>query len=161
MRRAMAFFTGLLASSAGVASADDKPAPAPMPGRLEAFVIPGVKSKPADSDAPLAEGWPGGTVPGIIEVKKYPAYRSAVARAKGAGMGSDNVLFFPLFNHISKKDIAMTTPVVSGFSPGLVEEPKAKGEVTMEFVYRSPTMGETGQGVGAVKVDDHPSATYV
>jgi hypothetical protein len=42
--------------------------------------------RPADSDSPLPEGWPDATVPGKIEVKDYPAYRSAVAKAKGASV---------------------------------------------------------------------------
>jgi hypothetical protein len=160
MRRAIACVAGLLALPV-----DDKPAPAPAPApaptRLEAFVIPSAKVKPADSDAPMAEGWPKGTEPGRIEVKEYPGYRSAVARGKGAGFGSDNVLFFPLFRHISNADIAMTTPVVSTYAPEVLKESKATGEVSMEFVYRSPTMGQTGQGLGSVKVEDHPAATYV
>ncbi len=31
----------------------------------------------------------------------------------------------------------------------------------MEFVYRSPEMGKTGQGVGSVKVEDHPASAFV
>ncbi len=84
-----------------------------------------------------------------------------MARGKGASLGADNVLFFPLFRHITTSDIAMTTPVVSTYSPELVKEPKATGEMSMEFVYRSPTMGQTGQGVGAVKVEDHPAGSFV
>ena len=137
------------------APADDKPA------RLDEFAIPGVKARPADADAPLAEGWPKGTEPGVIEVKKYPAYRSAVARAKGASPGADNVLFYPLFNHITRSDIAMTSPVVSTYAPEMVRDPKATGDVSMEFVYRSPDLGKSGQGVGSVKVEDHPASAFV
>ena len=157
MRRSLICLSTTLALQAGPAPADDKPTPT----RLEVFVIPGIKVKPADSDAPLAEGWPDGTEPGLIEVKNYPAYRSAVARGKGASLGSDSVLFFPLFNHITKSDIAMTTPVVSNYAPGLVEEPKATGDMSMEFVYRSPTQGAAGPGVGPVKVEDHPASRFV
>ncbi len=137
--------------------ADDPPPPAP----LDAFVIPGSKAKEADSDAPLAEGWPKGTRPGMIEVKNYPGYRSAVARGKDAGYGADNVLFYPLFNHISRSDIAMTSPVVSTYAPEIMNEAKARGEMSMEFVYRSPTMGQTGKGIGAVKVEDHPASAFL
>ncbi len=144
-------------ASSPILEADDMPTTA----RLEAFVIAGSKVKPADSDAPLAEGWPQGTEPGRIEVKNYPGYRSAVARGKDGGYGADNVLFFPLFQHITRSDIAMTTPVVSTYAPELVKEPKARSEMSMEFVYRSPTMGQTGQGVGSVKVEDHPASAFV
>jgi hypothetical protein len=157
MRRSFFIFTATILTTVPSLQADDKPPPA----RLEAFVIAGSKAKPADSDAPLAEGWPGGTEPGMIEVKNYPAYRSAVARGKEGTYGADNLLFYPLFLHISRSDIAMTTPVVSTYSAELVKEPKAKGEMSMEFVYRSTTQGQAGQGVGAVKVEDHPASAFV
>ena len=118
-------------------------------------------ARAADSDAPLAEGWPGGTKPGAIEVKTYPPYRSTVARAKGAGAKANDALFWPLFNHISRKGVEMTTPVVSTYTAEMIENPNAPGEMSMEFVYRTAKMGGTGQGVGAVKVEDHPAATYV
>ena len=159
MRHALALLGTLLAPQA--TPTVDKPATASKPGRLEAFVIPGTKVKPADSDAPLAEGWPNGTEPGRIEVKEYPAYRSAVARGKGGGLGADNVLFFPLFRHITSSDVAMTTPVVSTYAPELLKGPKVTGDMAMEFVYRSPTLGQAGKGVGPVKVEDHPAATFV
>jgi hypothetical protein len=159
MRRSLFSLGTILSVCVSTSLADDKPQAAPT--RLQAFVIPGSKAKPADSDAPLAEGWPQGTEPGIIEVKNYPGYRSAVARAKEGGLAADNFLFFPLFNHITKSEIAMTTPVVMNYAPEVVKDSKARGEISMEFVYRSPTMGQTGQGVGAVKVEDHPASAYV
>lgn len=122
---------------------------------------PGPAPRDADSDAPLAEGWPGGTKPGVIEVKHYPAYRSAVARAKGASLAADNVLFWPLFNHISKRGVEMTTPVVNTYPQVMMDDPNATGDISMEFVYRSTKLGEAGPGVGAVKVEDHPAMTYV
>ncbi|WP_435006593.1 heme-binding protein [Tundrisphaera lichenicola] len=155
MLRLMYCLPGVILMIPGWASSEDKVK------RLEEFVIPSVQVKAADSDAPLAEGWPGGTAPGLIEVKKYPAYRSAVARGTGAALGSDNVLFFPLFRHISRSEIAMTTPVVNTYTPEMLQKPKATGDVSMEFVYRSPTQGQIGQGVGSVKVEDHPAATFV
>lgn len=120
-----------------------------------------VAPKAADGDAPLPEGWPGGTKPGAVEVKSYPAYRTAVARAKDAGgKAAEGVLFFSLFNHISRKQIAMTAPVVMTVAPGVIADPKATGDLSMEFLYRSPTQGEAGAGVGAVKVEDRPAATF-
>jgi hypothetical protein len=122
---------------------------------------PEVAPRAVDSDSPLAEGWPGATKPGTIEVKSYPAYRSAVARAKDAPLAADNVLFWPLVNHISNRGIAMTTPVVNTYTLAQVETPDARGDLSMEFVYRTRTTGEAGKGVGAVKVENHPAATYV
>lgn len=171
MRSLSTALLGAILSAAPASRADEpsRPqakAPAPAPSRSagsnsKADDNPSVPPRPADSDSPLAAGWPGATKPGTIEVKRYPAYRSAVARARDAGMPADNVLFWPLFNHISRKGIEMTTPVVNTYTPAMLEEAKATGDMSMEFVYRTPTTGETGPGVGAVKVEDHPAATFV
>ncbi len=116
----------------------------------------------ADSDSPLPEGWPDATIPGKIEIKNYPAYRSAVAEAKGASVRSDTGLFFSLFNHISRSHIEMTAPVVNTYlSPTMIETPRGKGEMTMEFLYRSTHQGEAGKGVGTVVVKDHPAQSFV
>jgi len=115
----------------------------------------------ANADAPFAEGWPDATKPGVIEVKKYPAYRSAVASAKNASMGSDNIMFFSLFRHITSSNVEMTSPVVNTYEPKMINNPKELGEVSMEFLYASPNQGKAGKGVGAVKVVDHPEANYV
>lgn len=117
--------------------------------------------KPGNADAPFAAGWPDATTPGKIEIKQYPAYRSAVARAKNASMGSDNLMFFSLFRHITRSNVEMTSPVVNTYEPKMIENPKALGEVSMEFLYSSPDLGKAGKGVGAVEVVDHPAATYV
>ncbi len=77
MRRTLLRLSVVSSLSSSVALADETPA------RLDSFVVPGVKVRAADADAPLAQGWPKGTEPGVIEVKNYPAYRSAVARARG------------------------------------------------------------------------------
>ncbi len=118
-------------------------------------------ARPANADAPFAEGWPDATQPGKIEIKNYPPYRSAIAKAKNASMGADNLMFFSLFRHISRSNVEMTTPVVNTYEPKMIENPKALGEVSMEFLYSSPDLGKAGKGVGAVEVVDHPAATYV
>ena len=79
--------------------------------------------RPANADAPFAEGWPDATKPDAMEIKKYPAYRSAVARAKNASMGADGILFFSLFRHISSSNVEMTTPVVNTYEPKMIESP--------------------------------------
>jgi hypothetical protein len=76
----------LLAAAASTQADDPKPAASK------------VKPKPADGDAPLAEGFPNSTEPGKIEVKKYPAYRSAVTKADKATVSSGDLMFFALFN---------------------------------------------------------------
>ncbi|MEO6811863.1 MAG: heme-binding protein [Isosphaeraceae bacterium] len=121
-----------------------------------------VQPKPADGDAPLAEGFPDATEPGKIEVKKYPAYRSAVTKAKKATVLSSDLMFFSLFNHIQRNNVAMTAPVINTFeTPHMVETPGAKGEVAMEFVYRSPKQGKLGPDGASVAVVDHPGQNFV
>jgi SOUL heme-binding protein len=121
-----------------------------------------VEPKPADGDAPLAEGFPDATKPGKVEVKKYPAYRSATAKVNEATTSSGDLMFFSLFNHIQKNKVEMTAPVISTFkTPRMIETPGAKGEVTMEFVYRSPKLGKPGPAGPSVKVVDHPAQSFV
>jgi len=121
-----------------------------------------VAPKAADGDAKLAEGFPDATKPGAIEVKTYPAYRGAVATGEGMTGGSGDALFFPLFLHIQKNKVEMTAPVISQFAdPRMVEDPKARGEMSMEFVYPTPRDGKPGPDGKVVKVVDHPAKTFV
>jgi SOUL heme-binding protein len=121
-----------------------------------------VKPKPADGDAPLAEGFPDATEPGKIEVKKYSAYRSAVTKANKATVSSGDLMFFSLFNHIQKNKVEMTAPVINTFkTPRMIETPGTKGEVTMEFVYRSSKEGKSGPDGSSVEVVDHPAQSFV
>src|SRR4051794_23533545 len=121
-----------------------------------------VKPRPADGDAPLAEGFPDATEPGKIEVKKYPAYRSAVAKANEATASTGDLMFFTLFNHIRGNKVEMTAPVINSFkTPRMIETPGARGEVTMEFVYRSPEVGKSGPDGSTVEVVDHPARSFV
>ena len=121
-----------------------------------------VEPKPADGDAPLAEGFPKATKPGDVEVKTYPAYRSAVAKIDKATTASGDVMFFALFNHIQKNNVEMTAPVINTYkTPQMIETPGTKGEITMEFVYRNTLLGKTGKDGVMVDVVDHPSQEFV
>jgi hypothetical protein len=123
---------------------------------------PKAEPRPADGDAPLGEGFPDATKPGTVEVKTYPAYRSATTRTNRATVSSGDRMFFSLFNHIEKNGIEMTAPVINTFrTPGMIETPGARGEVTMEFVYRSPGEGKVGPDGPSVEVADHPARTFV
>lgn len=135
--------------------------PAPEPEVLTQFTIPGVEPKNEDGDSPLPEGFPKATRPGLIEVKTYPSYRSAVARGKKMSVNSGDMLFFSLFQHIERNEIAMTAPVIQTYSDTVITQPRELGEVSMEFLYRTPTMGKLGADGRAVAVEDHESATYV
>jgi hypothetical protein len=121
-----------------------------------------VEPKAADADAKLPEGFPGGTKPGTIEIKRYPAYRSAVAKGEGMTSRSGDMMFWALFRHISQSNVEMTAPVINTYkTPGLIEKAGTRGDLTMEFLYEKPDQGKAGAGVGAVEVVDHPAVTVV
>jgi SOUL heme-binding protein len=142
---------GLLGVTSGSTHADE-------PKRAGSKVEP----RAADGDAPLAEGFPNATAPGKIAVKKYPAYRSAVTRSNKATVSSGDLMFFTLFNHIQRNQVEMTAPVINTFkTPRMIETPGAKGEVTMEFVYRSPKEGKSGPDGPSIEVVDHPARSFV
>jgi hypothetical protein len=43
----------------------------------------------------------------------------------------------------------------------MLETPRATGEVTMEFAYRTPEEGKVGPDGPSVEVVDHPAGTFV
>jgi hypothetical protein len=116
-------------------------------------------------ETPLPEGYPAPTPPGMIELKTYPAVRRAEFSGKGASDMGMVKSFFPLFNHIKKREIAMTSPVEMEYRRGgdgkpLVEVPLADGDWTVSFLYRKADMGQAGND-GQVKVIDTPAVTVV
>ena len=103
--------------------------------------------------AALPEGYPAPTAPGAIELKQYPVVRQAVFTTQ-RGEGS---AFWPLFRHISDRDIAMTAPVVmTGEMAGATE-----GGASMAFLYRSTDLGPTGPAEENVVVEDTPVMTVI
>ena len=116
-------------------------------------------------EAPLPEGYPAPTPPGMIELKTYPVVRRAEYSAKGSSNFGMNVGFWPLFNHIKGRDIAMTSPVEMDYRPEgdrtpLAPMKDAEGTWTMSFLYRTVNLGPTGED-GRVKVVDNPEMTVV
>ncbi len=93
---------------------------------------------------PLPDGYPVPTPPGAIELKRYPLVRRAEI---GGTMTPDwgmNFAFFPLFNHIKRRDIAMTSPVelnYAGLEPSTSKGPESW---TMSFLYRSVDLAPAG-----------------
>jgi hypothetical protein len=117
-------------------------------------------------EAPLPDGYPEPTPPGAIDVKEYPSVRRAEFRQESArGMNSRmNLGFWPLFNHISRNEIPMTSPVEIEFD-GVFENletlaPQPDGAWTMSFLYRSRELGPLGED-GTVRVVDTPALTVV
>jgi len=109
---------------------------------------------------PLPEGYPAPTPPAAIELKKYPAVRRAqVTSSKSPDRGM-NSAFWPLFQHIKRRDIAMTSPVEMDY-PGIDDPQADAGEWTMSFLYRTADLGPTGNDRDGVVVVDVPPMTVV
>ena len=104
---------------------------------------------PSRIESPLPAGYPEPTPPGAIDLKKYPAVRRAEYASSGSpGIGM-NMGFFPLFNHIKRNDIAMTSPVEMDyrdmFDPATGKQ-AAKDSMswTMSFLYRTAELAPPG-----------------
>ncbi len=114
-------------------------------------------------DTALPVGYPRPTPPGTIELKHYPSIRRAEygarvnadgspvddsrVEAEGSGMqrnGREG--FWPLFQHIQRRDIAMTSPVEMDWRGASVSDDKPMDDAkwTMSFLYREPAQGATG-----------------
>ncbi len=100
------------------------------------------RAGPCVVESPLPEGYPPPTAPGAIELKHYPSVRRA---EYGGDAGAGFRGFFPLFRHISRRDIAMTAPVEMDFE---------EDGTTMSFLYRVPELGPTGEAENGVRVVD-------
>ncbi len=122
---------------------------------------------------PLPVGYPEPTPPGAIDLKVYPSVRRA--EVSGTTMPDYGMYqgFFPLFNHIKKREIAMTSPVEmdyrmlkadgsqtrdherSGDAYKATESDAGEKDAawTMSFLYRNNELGPTGAD-GRVEVRD-------
>lgn len=98
---------------------------------------------PRINEAPLPEGWPELTPVDEIQVKQYPVYRAAVISDRADG--SQSGMFRPLFNHIQRKDIAMTAPVEMTYD--------GDKQSSMAFLYRNPEMGSPGSDADDQRVE--------
>jgi hypothetical protein len=90
----------------------------------------------------LPEGFPPPTSEGQIEVKQYPAYRSATVRYSGELSMAANRAFDPLYRHISSNNISMTAPVETRYPVSTLEASEIgardeRGEALVSFLYRS------------------------
>ena len=102
--------------------------------------------------AELPAGFPGFQAVDELELRDYPAYRMVRTAMKGGSYAA----FWPLFRHIEKNAIAMTTPVQMDWQPnGTTGKPTA-----MAFLYGSPTLGRTGTD-DRVEVVDVPALTVI
>lgn len=119
-------------------------------------------------EAKLPKGFPKPGAVGKVELKTYPAHRLArVTRQRVEG--NANRMFMPLFQHIKKNEIAMTSPVEMVYA---MPDEKAADEMSgedlrkamsmqsMAFFYGDPEMGEPGADGSVVVVEDVSAQTY-
>lgn len=104
-------------------------------------------------EAERPRGFPEFGVVDELELRDYPAYTMVRTTAKG---GSTRA-FWPLFQHIQKNDIAMTTPVQMDWQPGKDGD---RRPATMAFLYGDPATrpAHVAEGVEVVEV---PAATVL
>jgi hypothetical protein len=117
-------------------------------------------------DTPLPVGYPSPTPPGTVEIKTYPTLRRAEVGGERDGVARNGRAgFWPLFRHIQRRDIEMTSPVEmdfqgiaasAGLAPGAqLSESDIKTEKvptvdindaqwTMSFLYRYTDQADTG-----------------
>lgn len=103
-------------------------------------------------EAKLPAGFPPPGKVGQVMVKRYPAYRAARVQSERVANGGLNEMFGPLFNHIKRRGIEMTSPVEITYALGPVEDGEAK-PAQMAFLYGTPETGEAGSD-GIVEVLD-------
>ncbi|MGA1223830.1 MAG: hypothetical protein ACO31E_04590, partial [Phycisphaerales bacterium] len=104
---------------------------------------------PSRIESPLPAGYPEPTPPGAIDLKRYPAVRRAEYVSDGSPGWGMNMGFFPLFNHIKRNDIAMTSPVEMDYRDMFDPESgkqsaKESMSWTMSFLYRQREQGPEG-----------------
>lgn len=110
-------------------------------------------------EAALPEGFPPPGPVGEVVVKRYPACREAVVESAAVASGGSDSMFYTLFRHIKKNDIAMTAPVKMQYGE-LSPTSAATRPVAMAFLYRQPGWGHIGTE-GMVKVIDAPPVTVI
>jgi hypothetical protein len=170
--RALAAATALAAGCSTTSTVPETAYAPPSPAKATAYPDPGMAVRvggdmnaavtgtdgdfrfgPCRVDTPLPVGYPRPTPPGAIEVKTYPAARLAEVTGSGDPDSGMNGAFWPLFNHIKSKDIAMTSPVEMNYTGMDGEAAKQPTSWSMAFLYRSPDMNKTGPD-GKVTVRD-------
>ncbi len=108
---------------------------------------------------PLPDGYPAPTPPGAIELKQYPMVRRAEISGRMWPDWGMNLAFFPLFNHIKRREIAMTAPVEMNYVG--MSSAGAPESWTMSFLYRTAELGPAGVDPkdGRILVEDIPPLT--
>lgn len=97
----------------------------------------------------LPVGYPAPTPPNAVELKRYPSVRRAEFSGSVDARAGTNLAFFPLFNHIQRNDIAMTSPVEMDFHTidaegNVLAGTEGEDMWTMSFLYATADLGPTG-----------------
>lgn len=111
------------------------------------------------NSAPLPLGFPSPTSSGAIEVKTYPAYRSATYTYRGELSKAANQAFYPLYQHITSNDISMTAPVETRY-PTSTMTGEDTGLAKVSFLYRSQDTS-TRTTADNIVIEDIPPMTVV
>jgi hypothetical protein len=158
--------TAATATTQAIAPTPAPPAPLPplppLPGLGEAIRLRGDAqatkqpsgmwtSGTARTGDVLPVGYAPPTPPGAIDIKRYPSLRRAETSGSGNPRVGMNLGFFPLFNHIKRRNIAMTAPVEMDYEGWntqdgkVLPEPKSSPDRwTMSFLYRTADLGPAG-----------------
>ena len=147
--------TTLLAAVAGCSSQNhpDAALPAPVVYQTAATPAPSWVFGPS---APLPAGFPKPGPVGEIIIKQYPGSRIAIVKRDQRHQGSGG-LFMPLFRHIEKNHIAMSSPVVMTYQDSAQDRAVM---ASMAFVYPSEATGQLKTD-GSVKVENVPPMMVV
>lgn len=111
---------------------------------------------PCSVRTPLPAGYPPPTPPGALELKSYPAVRRAEVRGRVVADLGMSLGFWPLFQHIQRREIAMTSPVELDYAGRDDAGRVAASDWTMSFLYREPGLGELGADGDVAVVDRAP-----
>ncbi|MGP1310692.1 MAG: heme-binding protein, partial [Phycisphaerales bacterium] len=102
----------------------------------------------------LPVGYPPPTAIGAIELKWYPSVRRATVEGGGSADWGTNFAFWPLFRHIERNDIAMTSPVEIDYED-VASADDRPSDWRMAFLYEKFSDGPAGE-YGRVTVRDAP-----
>ncbi len=118
----------------------------------------GFRFGPSSIDTPLPDGYPAPTPPGAIDIKSYPSVRLAEVQGSSTPDRGMNDAFWPLFRHIKKHDIAMTSPVEMNYQK--LDADNTPDAWSMAFLYRTPDLNQTG-AEGNITVRDADPVTVL
>jgi hypothetical protein len=115
---------------------------------------------PCSVTTALPQGYPPPTPPGALEIKRYPNARRAEVKGDSNPNFGMFFGFWPLFQHIKRKQIAMTSPVEMDYQGFDNRGRLSTVGWTMAFLYREPSMGSVGDD-GEVAVEDREAVTVL